>query len=80
MQKPPQGRRERPGQKRDAGLFASNPDAIDALAPLAERIRPREFAEFLGQEQSISWIEECVSNLFCDQTKQVIGMCSYEQL
>ncbi len=51
MQKPPQGRRERPGQKRDVGLFASNPDAINALAPLAERIRPREFAEFLGQEE-----------------------------
>lgn len=51
MQKPPQGRRQRPGQKRDAGLFSSNPDAIDPLAPLAERIRPREFAEFLGQEE-----------------------------
>nr|MBI3613662.1 replication-associated recombination protein A [Nitrospirota bacterium] len=37
-----------------SALFPPDDDAVDASAPLAERMRPREFSEFVGQEEIIS--------------------------
>jgi putative ATPase len=37
-----------------SALFPQDEDAVDASAPLAERMRPREFAEFVGQEEIIA--------------------------
>ena len=34
-------------------LFPSEPEAPDAFAPLAERMRPRTFAEFVGQDEIV---------------------------
>ncbi|MEK6526861.1 MAG: replication-associated recombination protein A [Nitrospirota bacterium] len=35
-------------------LFHSGQDAADAFAPLAERMRPRDFKDFLGQDEIIA--------------------------
>ena len=35
-------------------LFPQDDDEVDASAPLAERMRPRDFAEFVGQEEIIA--------------------------
>ncbi len=37
-----------------SALFPPDDDEVDASAPLAERMRPREFSEFVGQEEIIA--------------------------
>ncbi|HEX6625865.1 MAG TPA: hypothetical protein VF064_19265, partial [Pyrinomonadaceae bacterium] len=37
----------------DAAATATTPEAPDAAAPLAERMRPRTFDEFVGQRQLV---------------------------
>jgi putative ATPase len=37
-----------------SALFPPDDDEADAAAPLAERMRPRDFAEFIGQEEIIA--------------------------
>ncbi|MDE3117518.1 MAG: replication-associated recombination protein A, partial [Nitrospirota bacterium] len=37
-----------------SALFPQDDESVDASAPLAERMRPRDFAEFVGQEEIIA--------------------------
>jgi len=40
--------------EREPDLFLSQEDRLESFAPLAERIRPQDFADFLGQDEIVA--------------------------